>query len=51
MDKTGVLYVSSNGQVSAMVTDSPGLGTGNNGWPIRGHDACRSYNLEYACPY
>jgi hypothetical protein len=51
MDNAGVLYVSSNGQVSAMVTDSPGLGTGSNGWPIAGHDACRSYNLEYQCPW
>ena len=51
MDKSGILYVASGGQVSAIITDSPGLGTGNNGWPIAGHDACRSSNLEYACPY
>jgi hypothetical protein len=51
MDKNGVLYVSSNGQVSAIATDSPGLGTGGLGWPIGGHDACRSFNLEYSCPW
>lgn len=51
MDKSGVLYVSSGGKISALFTDSPGLGTANNGWPIRGHDACRSYNLEFSCPY
>ena len=51
MDRNGILYVASNGQVSAIVTDSPGLGTAGNGWAIRGRDACRSYNLEYSCPY
>ncbi len=51
MDKTGILYVASAGQVSAIITDSPGLGTANAAWPIAGHDACRSANLEYACPY
>jgi hypothetical protein len=51
MDKHGVLYVSSNGQVSAIATDSPGLGTGGLGWPIGGRDACRSFNLEYSCPW
>ena len=51
MDKSGILYVASGGQVSAIITDSPGLGTGSNGWPIAGHDACRSYNLEYSCPW
>ncbi len=51
MDKFGVLYVASNGQISAMITHSPGLGTGANGWPIAGRDACRSYNLGYSCPW
>jgi hypothetical protein len=51
MDKTGILYVAAGGQVSALFTDSTGLGTNFNGWPVRGHDACRSSNLEYACPY
>jgi hypothetical protein len=51
LDKNGILYVVSGGQVSAIVTDSPGLGTASYGWPIRGHDACRSNNLEFVCPY
>lgn len=52
LDRSGILYVASGGQVSAMFTDSTaGLGTAGNGWPVRGHDACRSNNLEYACPY
>ena len=51
MDKSGILYVASGGFVSAIITDSPGLGTSGNAWPIDGHDACRSNNLEYACPY
>jgi hypothetical protein len=50
LDKSGILYVASGGQVSALITDSPGLATGLS-WPIRSHDACRSSNLEYACPY
>jgi hypothetical protein len=51
MDKSGNLYVASGGQVSAIATDSPGLGTGSYGWPVRARDACRSSNLEFACPY
>jgi hypothetical protein len=51
MDKKGNLYVSSGGQVSAIATDSPGLGTGGFAWPLNQHDACRSSNLEYVCPW
>ena len=46
----GVLYVASGGQVWAILTDSPGVAAGPS-WPTRGHDACRSYNLGYTCPY
>lgn len=48
MDRTGVLYVVSGTALSAIYTDSRGLGAG---WPAAGRDACRSSNLEYACPY
>ncbi len=50
MDKSGILYVISGGQVLAMATDTAGL-TAGAAWPVRARDACRSSNLEYACPY
>jgi hypothetical protein len=52
MDKHGNVYVvSSSGQVSAIATDSPGLGTANSGWATRGRDACRSSSLDFTCPF
>lgn len=59
IDQSGVIYVASGGQVFALQTDSPGLGTdttkasANNqsSWPARGRDACRSRNLSFSCPW
>jgi len=50
LDRSGTLYVASNGQVSAIATSSPGP-AGGTAWPTRGRDNCRSNNLEFACPY
>jgi hypothetical protein len=52
----GTLYVAAGGAVFALATDSPGVGTQSGGqatlgWPMQGRDACRSYNLAFACPY
>jgi hypothetical protein len=51
--KNGVLFVVSGGQVFALQSDSPGLGTDTNSqfWPTRDRDACRSRNLSFACPW
>lgn len=52
LDRHGTLYVvSGNGQVSAMATDSPGLGTQSYGWATRARDACRSSSLDFTCPF
>jgi hypothetical protein len=52
MDKHGNAYVvSDGGQVSAIATDSPGLGTASFGWATRGRDACRSSSLDFTCPF
>jgi hypothetical protein len=50
LDRSGILYVASNGQVSAIATGSPGP-AGGTAWPTRNRDNCRSNNLEFACPY
>jgi hypothetical protein len=50
----GSLLVVSGGAVAVIVTDSRGLGTGSGGanaWPAPGRDACKSFNLDFACPY
>lgn len=46
----GTLFVASGGRVYAMVTDStvPAPATA---WSGPGKDACRSFNLQYNCPY
>ena len=51
IDKSGNLFVVSNGQVSAVATESPGLGIGSFGWPTRRRDACRSNSLDFTCPF
>ena len=50
LDGAGILYVASNGQISAIATSSPGLARGAS-WAARNRDNCRSSNLEFACPY
>jgi hypothetical protein len=50
LDRSGTLYVASNGQVSAIATSSPGP-AGGTAWATRAHDNCRSSNLEFACAY
>jgi hypothetical protein len=50
----GSLVVISAGTVAVIVTDSPGVGTGSGGlnaWPAPGRDACKSFNLDFACTY
>jgi hypothetical protein len=52
MDKNGNAYVvSDGGQVSAIATDSRGLGTASSGWATRARDACRSSSLDFTCPF
>jgi hypothetical protein len=50
LDRSGTLYVASNGQVSAIAVDSPGP-AGGTAWATRNRDSCRSNNLEFACPF
>lgn len=50
LDRSGTLYVASNGQVSAIAVESPGP-AGGMAWPTRNRDSCRSNNLEFACPF
>lgn len=55
-NRGAILFLAAGGTVRAVYTDSPGLGLGlggnsEQGWPTRGHDACRSYNLGFSCPY